>query len=137
MSNGSGGYSSDVFNAMIEGDRNVDITKDSSGSINNFDQYRKRDVGPQKHGGVDLNYAGLGQNGANLTNPDVYSPVDGIVFYGAAGEGKWGEIRIRDADNNIHVIMHLDSRTVMAGPILAGQKIGTMGGVGPNGRVCN
>lgn len=87
------------------------------------------------HGGVDFNYVG-GQNGINLRHPVVRSPVSGVVIYGA-GQGRYGTVKIRDDQGNVHEILHLDSRSVrVTDPptrINAGDAIGTMGGRGPNG----
>jgi murein DD-endopeptidase MepM/ murein hydrolase activator NlpD len=88
----------------------------------------KRKTGPHK--GVDFNYHG-GQTGINLTNPTVHSPVDGTVeFVG----GDYGTISIREADKNLHQILHTDSQSVQAGQkVSVGNPIGTMGNKGPKG----
>lgn len=85
------------------------------------------------HGGVDFNYVG-GQSGANLRHPTVRSPVSGeVVFSG----GDYGTVKIRDAQGNMHEILHMDSRSVqVTNPptrVQAGDPIGTMGGRGPGG----
>jgi murein DD-endopeptidase MepM/ murein hydrolase activator NlpD len=88
----------------------------------------QRKNGPHK--GVDFNYHG-GQTGINLSNPKVHSPVDGTVeFVG----GNYGTISIRDADKNLHQILHTNSQSVQAGQkVSAGDPIGTMGNKGPDG----
>ena len=102
--------------------------------------YITSDYGPRTlngradhHGGVDFNYRG-GQAGANLQHPVVRSPVSGeVVFSG----GQYGTVKIRDAQGNLHEILHLDARAVQATDpptrVNAGDPIGTMGGRGPNG----
>ncbi len=86
--------------------------------------------GKGTHGGVDFNYRG-GQTGINLTNPTVHSPVDGtVVFVG----GNYGTVAIRDANGNLHQILHTNSQLVQPGQkISTGNPIGTMGGTGPKG----
>jgi LysM repeat protein len=88
----------------------------------------QRKNGPHK--GVDFNYHG-GQTGINLSNPKVHSPVDGTVeFVG----GNYGTISIRDADKNLHQILHTNSQSVQAGQkVSVGNPIGTMGNKGPKG----
>lgn len=82
------------------------------------------------HGGSDFNYVG-GQNGVNLTNPTIHSPVAGeVTFVG----GQYGTIKIRDAEGNSHQILHTQSQAVeVGGRIEIGDPIGAMGGRGPNG----
>jgi putative chitinase len=50
------------------------------------------------HGGTDFNYQG-GQTGINMTNPTVYSPIDGTVTFSG---GKYGTVKIQDAQGNSH-----------------------------------
>jgi Ca2+-binding RTX toxin-like protein len=86
--------------------------------------------GNSSHGGVDFNYQG-GQAGINLENPAVHSPVSGTVTYVG---GNYGMIGIRDADGNVHQILHTDSQSVQVGDqVNAGDEIGNMGGTGPSG----
>lgn len=85
------------------------------------------------HGGVDFNYHG-GQSGMNLRHPTVHAPVSGdVVFSG----GRYGTVKIRDDQGNLHEILHLESRSVLATDppqrVEAGAPIGTMGGRGPGG----
>jgi putative chitinase len=49
------------------------------------------------HKGIDFNYEG-GQNGINLTHPNIYSPISGTVIDPVGGT--WGVIRIRDEDGS-------------------------------------
>lgn len=87
-----------------------------------------RSNGP--HGGTDFNYQG-GQTGINMTHPTVYSPIDGTVTFSG---GKYGTIKIKDAQGNSHEILHTDSQSVQPGQkVKAGDPIGTMGGRGPKG----
>ncbi len=82
------------------------------------------------HGGTDFNYQG-GQTGINMTHPTVYSPIDGTVTFSG---GKYGTIKIKDAQGNSHEILHTDSQAVQPGQkVKAGDPIGTMGGRGPKG----
>lgn len=82
-----------------------------------------RSNGP--HGGTDFNYQG-GQTGINMTNPTVYSPIDGVVTFSG---GKYGTAKIQDAQGNSHEILHTDSQAVQPGQkVNAGDPIGTMGG---------
>lgn len=82
------------------------------------------------HGGVDFNYIG-GESGLNLRHPTVHSPVSGTVIFSG---GEFGTVKIRDAQGNVHEILHLDTRSVETEePIRAGDPIGTMGGRGPRG----
>jgi murein DD-endopeptidase MepM/ murein hydrolase activator NlpD len=81
------------------------------------------------HRGVDFNYDVPGQNGINLANPALRSPVTGIVTQ--AGEGKYGTIAIRDPNGFSHELLHSHSRYVTVGdPVVAGQLIGRMGNTG-------
>lgn len=82
------------------------------------------------HGGSDFNYEG-GQAGTNLTHPTIHSPISGeVTFVG----GKYGTIKIKDAEGNSHEILHTQSQSVKIGQhIDMGAEIGHMGGRGPNG----
>jgi len=85
------------------------------------------------HGGVDFNYNVPGQRGLNLQHPSVYSPVDGTVVKEPGGY--LGMVSIRDANGFLHEILHLQSQSVSKGQsVSAGQLIGSMGGVGAEGR---
>jgi murein DD-endopeptidase MepM/ murein hydrolase activator NlpD len=80
------------------------------------------------HGGVDFNYA-VGQNGINLSHPQLRSPAAGIVTN--AGQGTVGRIAVRDANGFSHEILHTHGRYVSVGDrVAAGQLIGTMGNTG-------
>lgn len=83
------------------------------------------------HGGVDFNYRG-GQTGINLRNPVVHSPVAGTVE--VPPNSAYGTVGIRDAQGNLHQVLHLDSRSVQNGQqVGVGDPIGRMGGRGPRG----
>ncbi|CAF4000419.1 unnamed protein product [Rotaria sp. Silwood1] len=83
---------------------------------------------PKPHGGVDFNYVG-GQTGINLRNPNVNSPISGVVTFVG---GKYGTIKIQDDKGVSHEILHTESQSVRKGEnIIVGQKIGTMGNTGP------
>jgi len=91
--------------------------------------YGETRAGKPPHGGVDFNYVG-GQNGINLTHPGLNSPISGTVVEPLGG--RYGIVTIRDADGNLHQILHTDSRSVTVGQkINAGDPIGTMGNTGP------
>jgi murein DD-endopeptidase MepM/ murein hydrolase activator NlpD len=80
------------------------------------------------HIGVDMNYIG-GQSGINLTHPDVFSPVSGIVT--KAGGGRFNTITIKDINGNSHQILHTQDQYVTVGQqVFAGDLIGTMGNTG-------
>lgn len=82
------------------------------------------------HGGVDFNYSG-GQTGVNMTKPVIYAPIGGEITF--AG-GKYGTVKIKDAEGNSHEILHTDSQHVVPGQrVSTGDPIGTMGGRGPKG----
>ncbi len=119
------------------------VTNNSQGSRNDFWQPRERGLNQfNLHQGTDFNYAGLGQGGANLTHPSLYSPVSGTAeFVG----GKYGTVAIRDQYGNLHQIMHLDEITINGMNLTqltemlnrgetvavgAGDLIGTMGNTG-------
>ena len=81
--------------------------------------------GTEYHNGIDFNYA-VGQNGINLTHPPVYSPIAGKVE--SINKGL-GEVTIRDADGNLHKILHLHEWNMAVGDeIRVRDQIGTMGG---------
>ena len=121
--------SKEIFNMLLEGDKEVGITHNADGTRNDY--FHDRDYG--KHRGVDLNYRGLGQGGDNLKHPDVFSPVSWKDTYGD-GQGEYGTIKIKDEDGFSHELLHLESRAVRAGEVInKGDKIGTMGGRGPTG----
>lgn len=86
--------------------------------------------GAVDHQGVDFNYVG-GQNGVNLRHPTVHAPSSGtVIFVG----GEYGTVKIRDAQGNVHEILHMQTQSVHKGDVVqAGDPIGTMGGRGPNG----
>lgn len=111
----------DVLNIMLPEQSGV-----SAHITGHYGEHRAK--GP--HGGSDFNYVG-GQNGINLTNPTIHSPVSGeVTFVG----GQYGTIKIRDAEGNSHQILHTESQAVAVGDrIEIGDPIGTMGGRGPNG----
>ncbi|MGH8107641.1 MAG: XVIPCD domain-containing protein [Arenimonas sp.] len=111
----------DVLNIMLPQQSGV-----SAHITGHYGEHRAK--GP--HGGSDFNYVG-GQNGINLRNPTVHSPVAGeVTFVG----GQYGTIKIRDADGNSHQILHTQSQTVAVGDrIEIADPIGTMGGRGPLG----
>lgn len=86
---------------------------------------------PDDHGGVDFNYRG-GQAGINLRHPVVHSPVAGTIE--VPPNSAYGTVGIRDAQGNLHQVLHLDSRLVQNGQqVSAGDPIGKMGGRGPRG----
>lgn len=86
--------------------------------------------GAVDHQGVDFNYVG-GQNGVNLRHPTVNAPASGtVIFVG----GQYGTVKIRDAQGNVHEILHMQTQSVRKGDVVqAGDPIGTMGGRGPDG----
>lgn len=109
------------------------ITTGSDGIRQDFHATRR---GRENHGGVDINYhqesgSPVGQNGINMEHPSVHSPVSGTVTY---RKPETGMVEITDANGFKHQIMHLDKINVKERDrIVAGQKIGTMGGRGPSG----
>jgi len=88
---------------------------------------------------VDINYhhesgSPVGQNGINLQNPNIGSPVSGTIK--DVDREKFGKVIIVDNNGNIHELLHLNEipRSLNKGDsVSAGQFIGTMGGRGPNG----
>ncbi|MBI5885382.1 MAG: M23 family metallopeptidase [Deltaproteobacteria bacterium] len=104
----------------------------SGGERQGFDAYRKG----RRHGGVDMNYrnssgAAVGQNGINLSHPDVGSPIAGEV---TDTNKDYGMVEVTDMYGFRHRIRHLHTRTVEKGDrVEAGQVIGQMGGRGPDG----
>jgi hypothetical protein len=62
------------------------------------------------HRGVDFNYIGGKHARLNRSNPELRSPVAGIVTN--AGEGSVGRIAIRDANGFSHEILHTQTRLV-------------------------
>lgn len=113
------------------------ITTDSDGMLQDFHAPRKRrDQKWHSHGGVDMNYhydsgAPIGQNGINREHPTVHSPVSGTV---TDARPESGRVEITDENGFRHQLRHLDKTTVEKGArVVAGQKIGTMGGRGPRG----
>lgn len=117
----------------------------SSGGANGFCDPRRRHIPlKQIHFGVDINYAGQGQNimGPNWTHPAIYSPVEGTVIgIQPADNG----VIIRDANGLVHELRHFDTisdavinayEAYKAGDyananIQAGSQIGNMGNKGP------
>lgn len=83
------------------------------------------------HGGTDFNYNVPGQSGVNMQHPNVYSPVNGKVSFVG---GQYGTVKIVTTDGYSHEILHLHTQNVRVGEnVQSGQRIGTMGGTGPNG----
>jgi len=81
------------------------------------------------HRGVDFNYIGGKHARLNRSNPELRSPVAGIVTN--AGEGSVGRIAIRDANGFSHEILHTQTQKVRRGDLVGvGQPIGTMGNTG-------
>lgn len=96
-------------------------------------------TGRSNHGGVDINYhhesgSPVGQNGLNLQNPNVGSPVSGTIK--DTDREKFGKVTIVEGNGYIHELIHLNEipRSLKQGDFVsAGQAIGTMGGRGPKG----
>ena len=81
------------------------------------------------HRGIDFNYIGGKDARLNRSNPELRSPVAGIVTN--AGEGSVGRIAIRDANGFSHEILHTQTQKVRRGDLVGvGQPIGTMGNTG-------
>jgi hypothetical protein len=81
------------------------------------------------HRGVDFNYIGGKHARLNRSNPELRSPVAGIVTN--AGEGSVGRIAIRDANGFSHEILRTQTQKVRRGDLVGvGQPIGTMGNTG-------
>jgi len=107
-----------------------DVTWSNGDNRNGFNAIRSDG---SYHTGVDFNYSGVGQNGINLTNPDVFSPVSGTVE--RVDSIRYGQIIIKDSMGYKHVITHLANVNglEMGDEVNAGDLIGTMGGKGPLG----
>lgn len=90
----------------------------------------------RRHKAVDMNYhhdsgAPVGQNEINLTHPEVYSPVSGLIVEVKKEKGK---VIIEDTRGFKHELLHLDEIKVEENSyVAAGQVLGTMGGRGPAG----
>ncbi|MBI5562738.1 MAG: peptidoglycan DD-metalloendopeptidase family protein [Deltaproteobacteria bacterium] len=101
----------------------------SGGERQGYDAYRNG----RRHGGVDMNYhnpsgSAIGQNGINLTHPDVGSPVEGQV---TDHDDNGGMVEITGKYGYRLRIRHLNTRAVEDGDMVeAGQVIGQMGGQG-------
>ncbi len=115
------------------------ITFNSDGSINDYDHPRDRNNDGDTtddndtHGGMDFNYTGGQGNGINTSQPVVNSPVRGKVINDPL-KSSYGAVIIKDNNGYTHRILHLHSFYVSKGDAVnPGQKIGTMGGRGPNG----
>jgi putative chitinase len=79
--------------------------------------------GTRDHNGIDINYTGGRGLPLNQSHPDVHSPVSGEVI--AVG-GKENTVTIRDADGNLHMLLHLNKTAVNVGDsITSGDTIGT------------